>query len=50
MLSVKFPQKQYIDLSWSIHVLTAIAIVTTEHLSTIFVVSLFLSAKVSCLP
>ena len=52
MLWVKFPQKQYIDLSLSIHVLTAVAIETTEHLnlSTILVVSPFLSAKVSCFP
>ena len=46
MLCGKLPQLQYIQL---IHVLKAVAIVTSEHLnlSTIFVVSLFLIAKVS---
>ena len=32
MFRVEFPQVQYIDLSKLIHVLKAVAIVTTEHL------------------
>ena len=46
MLCGKLPQVQYIQL---IHVLKAVAIVTSKHLnfSTIFVVSLFLIAKLS---
>ena len=49
MLCGKLPQLQYIQLIQLIHVLKAVAIVTSEHLnlSTIFVVSLFLIAKVS---
>ena len=40
---------QYIDLSEIVHILKAVAIVTAEHstLSTLFVVSHLLSAKVS---
>ena len=38
MLSVEFPQVEYTDLSEFIHVLKALAIVTSEHLG-IFVVS-----------
>ena len=47
MLCGKLPQVQYIQLIQLIHVLKAVAIVTSEHLnfSTIFVVSLFLIAK-----
>ena len=46
MLCGKLPQVQYIQL---IHVLKAVVIVTSKHLnfSTIFVVSLFLIAKLS---
>ena len=46
MLCGELPQVQYIQL---IHVLKAVAIVTSEHLNlwTVFVVSLFLIAKVS---
>ena len=49
MLCVEFPQVQNIDLRELIHVLKAVAIVTSEHfnLSTIFVVSHFLIAKMS---
>ena len=49
MLCVEFPLVQYIDLSEIVHVLKAIAIVTSKHLnlSTIFVVNHFFSAKVS---
>ena len=49
MLSVEFPLVQYIDLSERVHVLKAIAIVTSKHLnlSKIFVVNHFFSAKVS---
>ena len=49
MLCVEFPLVQYIDLSEIVHVLKAVAIVTSEHLnlSTIFLLSLFLSPKVS---
>ena len=41
MLCVEFPQVQNIDLIELIHVLKAVAIVTSEHLnlSTIFAVS-----------
>ena len=43
MLCVEFPLVQYIDLSEIVHVLKAIAIVTSKHLnlSTIFVVKHF---------
>ena len=34
MLNVEFPQVEYIDLSELIHVLKALAIVTSEHLGT----------------
>ena len=47
MLCVEFPKVQYIDLSEIIHVLKALTIVTSEHLtdlSTICVVSHFLNA------
>ena len=47
MLCVEFPKVQYIDLSEIIHVLKALTIVTSEHLtdlSMIFVVSPFLNA------
>ena len=49
MLSVEFPLVQYIDLSEIVHVLKAIAIVTSKHLnlSKILVVNHFFSAKVS---
>ena len=49
MLCGELPQVQYIQLIQSIHVLKAVAIVTSKplNLSTIFVVSLFLIAKVS---
>ena len=49
MLCGKSPKVQYIQLIQLMHVLKAVAIVTSEHLnlSTIFVVSLFLIAKVS---
>ena len=49
MLCVKFPLVQYINLSEIVDVLKSVFIVTDEHLnlSTIFVVSHFLSAKVS---
>ena len=35
MLCVEFPQVQYIDLSEVIHVLKAVAIVTSEHFKLI---------------
>ena len=47
MLCVEFPKVQYIDLNEIIHVLKALTIVTSEHLtdlSTICVVSHFLNA------
>ena len=46
MLCVEFPQVQYIDLSETLRVLKAVAIVSSEDLklSTIFVVSYLLSA------
>ena len=50
MLCVEFLQVQYIDLREIVHVLKAVTVVTNVHfvnLSTIFVVSHFLSAKVS---
>ena len=49
MLCFEFPQVQNIDLSELIHVLKAVASVTSEHLnlSTIFVVSHFSIAKMS---
>ena len=49
MFCVEFPQVQYIDLSEIVHVFKAVAMVTTENLnlSTMFVDSYFLSAKVS---
>ena len=49
MLCVEFPQEQYIDLSEIVHVMKAVAIVSSVHLklSTIFVVSHFFSATVS---
>ena len=49
MLYVEFPQVQYIDLSKIVHVLKLVANLSSErlNLSTIFVVSHFLSAKVS---
>ena len=49
MLCVEIQQAQYIDLSEIVHVLKAVAIVTSEHLnlSTVFVVSHLLSAKMS---
>ena len=49
MFFVEFPQVQYIDLSEIVHVLKAVAMMTIEdlNLSTMFVDSYFLSAKVS---
>ena len=49
MLCGELPEVQYIQLIQLIHVLKAVAIVTSENLnlSTNFVVSLFLIAKVS---
>ena len=49
MLCVEFPQVQYINVIEMVHVLKAVAIVTSEdlNLSTFVVVSHFLSAKVS---
>ena len=49
MFFVEFSQVQYIDLSEIVHVLKAVAMVTIENLnlSTMFVDSYFLSAKVS---
>ena len=49
MLCVKFPQVQYIDFSEIVHVLKAVAVLTSEHLklSTVFVVIHLLSAKVT---
>ena len=50
MLCADFPRAQYIKCFYVIvHVLKAVSIVTSEHLnlSTIFVVSQLLSAKVS---
>ena len=49
MLCVEFPQVQYIDLSEIVHVMKAVAIVSSLHLklSMIVVVSHFFSAKVS---
>ena len=49
MLCVEFPQVQNIYLRELIHVLKAVTTVTSEHLnlSTIFVVSHFLIAKMS---
>ena len=47
MLCVEFPQVQYINVIEMVHVLKAVAIVTSEdlNLSTFVVVSHFLSAK-----
>ena len=49
MYFVEFPQVQYIDLSEIVHGLKAVVMVTIENLnlSTMFVDSYFLSAKVS---
>ena len=49
MLCAEFPYFQYIDLSEIVHVVEAIIIVIRVHwnLSTVFVVSHVLSAKVS---
>ena len=49
MLCVKFPQVQYLDFSETVHVLKAVAVLTSEHLklSTVFVVNHLLSAKVT---
>ena len=49
MLCVEFPLVQYIDLSEIVHVMKAVAIVSSVHLklSMIIVVSHFFSAKVS---
>ena len=46
MLCAEFPQVQYIDLSETLRVLKAVAIVSSDdlQLSTIFVVSYLLSA------
>ena len=48
-LGVEFPQEQCIDFSEIIHVLKAVAIVTSQYLnlSTIFVVSHFLIAMMT---
>ena len=49
MLCAEFPQVQYINVIEMVHVLKAVAIVTSEDLklSTFIVVSHFLSAKAS---
>ena len=49
MLCVKFPQVSYLDFSETVHVLKAVAVLTSEHLklSTVFVVIHLLSAKVT---
>ena len=49
MLCVKFPQVQYLDFSETVHVLKAVAVLTSEHLklSTVFVVIHLLSANVT---